>query len=108
MIKYKSLFAKNVADRSTTGSQIVTLMNQSHLNQPDFVCLISRLVLFICLTAVNLIAQESQQQAAVSVHLDEQEPFRAAEAGFEISGMICFREFASNPISNCRVGPTWG
>ena len=85
MIKYKSLFSKNGAGLNATGSQIVTLMNQSHLNQPDFVCLISRLVLFICLTAVNLIAQESQQQAAVSVHLDEQEPFQAAEAGFEIS-----------------------
>lgn len=45
----------------------------------------SRLVIFICLTAANLIAQESKPQASVSVHLDEQEPFRAAEAGFEIS-----------------------
>lgn len=61
-------------------------MNQSHLNQPDFVRLRSRLVIFICLTAANLIAQESQPQAAVSVHLDEEQPFRAAEAGFEISG----------------------
>ena len=60
-------------------------MNQSHLNQPDFGRLISRFVIVICLTAANLIAQESQPQAAVSVHLDEQEPFRAAEAGFEIS-----------------------
>ena len=41
-------------------------------------------VLFICLTAVSLTAQE-RQQAAFSVHLDEEKPFRAAEAGFEIS-----------------------
>ena len=74
-----------MADRNTAGSQIVSLMNQSHLNQPGFVRLMSRLVIFICLTAANLIAQESKPQAAVSVHLDEQEPFRAAEAGFEIS-----------------------
>ena len=74
-----------MADRNTTGSQIVTLINQSHLNQTDFVHLISRLVSFICLTAANLIAQESQQQAAVSVHMDEEQPFRTAEAGFEIS-----------------------
>ena len=63
----------------------MSLMNQSHLNQPGFVRLMSRLVIFICLTAANLIAQESKPQTAVSVHLDEQEPFRAAEAGFEIS-----------------------
>ena len=74
-----------MADRNTAGSQIVSLMNQSHLNQPGFVRLMSRLVIFICLTAANLIAQESKPQASVSVHLDEQEPFRAAEAGFEIS-----------------------
>jgi len=41
-------------------------------------------------TAANPIAQESQQesqpQVAVSVHLDEEKPFRAADAGFEISG----------------------
>jgi hypothetical protein len=84
-IKLIILFSKNVANRNTTGSQVVTLINQSHLNQSDFVRLISRLVIFICLTAANLIAQESHQQAAVSVHLDEQEPFQAAEAGFEIS-----------------------
>ena len=41
-------------------------------------------VLFIWLIADSLIAQE-RQQAAVSVHLDEEKPFRAAEAGFEIS-----------------------
>ena len=55
MIKIIGLFSKNVADRNTTGSQVVTLINQSHLNQSDFVCLISRLVIFICLTASNLI-----------------------------------------------------
>ena len=44
------------------------------------------ITLFICLTTANLIAQEQEpQQAAVSVHLDEVQPFRAAEAGFEIS-----------------------
>jgi hypothetical protein len=85
MNEYQNLFSKCVADRNNTGSQMVSLINQSHLNQPDFVRLISRLVIFICLTTANLIAQESQQQATVSVHLDEQEPFRAAEAGFEIS-----------------------
>ena len=74
-----------MAGRSTTGSQILTLMNQSHLNQPDFVRLISTLLIFICLTAANLIAQESQQLATVSMHVDEEQPFRAAEAGFEIS-----------------------
>ena len=37
-------------------------------------------------------------------------PHLFKEAGYETLsiGMICFREFASNPISNCRVGPTLG
>ena len=37
-------------------------------------------------TTLTPIVQESRQQAAVSVHLDEEKPFRAADAGFEISG----------------------